>query len=111
MPNPIGRNDKKMDAQAIASVSGARLASVLRQKYPNARAKRIAADFNVKPETAQGWLNGRFPQSAHFLAMCQRWGDRFTEFVAVKQGEWDELEASLVALDARFHERERERDA
>lgn len=80
--------DCTVDAVHLRSEIGSRVAAFLRQRYPDARAKRCADEFGVKPETSQGWLEGRMPQNRYFVAMLQKFGPRFAAFVLEPCGSW-----------------------
>lgn len=56
---------------------GPRVARFLRATYPQDRAKLIARRFGVSLSTAQRWLDGHAPTTAHLEAMFALWGEAF----------------------------------
>lgn len=56
---------------------GPRVARFLRATYPQDRAKLIARRFGVSLSTAQRWLDGHAPTTAHLEAMFALWGEPF----------------------------------
>lgn len=99
-------NTSGKDTDMLASMVGDRLAAWLRQAYPDAKAKRVAADFDVDERTAKSWLSGALPKNKHMLAMKQRWGWRFVAFIYQPMdfaGQAD-LRARLDVLDTELAE-------
>lgn len=56
---------------------GPRVAQFLRETYAQDRAKAVARQFRVSVSTAQRWLDGHAPTTAHLEAMCALWGAPF----------------------------------
>ena len=56
---------------------GARTAAFLRQAYRRPRAKLIARDFGISPKTAELWLQGTAPTTAHIEKMIAMFGERY----------------------------------
>lgn len=56
---------------------GPRVALFLRETYAQDRAKAVARQFRVSVSTAQRWLDGHAPTTAHLEAMCALWGAPF----------------------------------
>ena len=54
---------------------GARIATFLRARYPQHRAKTLARTFSVSISTAQRWLDGYPPTIHHFEEMYAVWGE------------------------------------
>ena len=101
----MSRIHTKMDSAALTSAMGVRQAAFLRAEFPRDTAKRICAEFEVKLETATGWLAGRLAQNRYLAAMSQRFGARFHAFVWAPCGDWTrvlELEAEAQALAGRL---------
>lgn len=96
--------DSKMSA-AMAAEMGERVAIWLRQAYPDAKAKRIARDFDVAEATAKSWLAGKPPSTGHLAQMCARWRKSFAAWVLAPTGDWTaewrlqaEIEAAVNAM-------------
>jgi hypothetical protein len=90
---------------AIALGVGQRTAAWLRQKYPDAKAKRIARDFGVAKITAKGWLKGNRPSNDHWDLMVARWKKEFLAFVYSPTFDWAEnlrLEVEIETIQARL---------
>ena len=60
---------------------GLRVARFLRRTYPRDRAKLIARRFDVSVPTANRWLAGYAPTTAHLEEMIAEWGLAFLEAV------------------------------
>lgn len=60
---------------------GARVAVLLRECFPDCRAKRVARAFNVSVPTAERWLAGQAPAVPHLARMAQFWPRRFAAVV------------------------------
>ncbi len=60
---------------------GARVAVLLREVFPDCRAKRVARAFNVSVPTAERWLAGQAPAVPHLARMAQFWPRRFVAVV------------------------------
>lgn len=63
---------------------GPRVALFLRETYDQDRAKLLARQFRVSVSTAQRWLDGHAPTTAHLEAMCALWGASFVSAVFVE---------------------------
>lgn len=71
---------KTADRAALAAELGQRVAFWLRSAYGRGCAKHAAREFGVSVRTAEDWLAGHCPTSAHLQAMAHRWGWRFVQF-------------------------------
>ena len=60
---------------------GPRTAAFLQQAYRRPRAKSIARDFGVSPKTAELWLKGKAPTTAHIEEMIGMFGERYLRVV------------------------------
>jgi hypothetical protein len=84
-----------------------RVSAWLRQAYPGLNAvKLIAADLDVSPDTAKGWLAGQMPANRHMLKLKRRFGGAFVAFV-YEPFEWSrdyDLRARLDDLRGRLDE-------
>jgi hypothetical protein len=83
----------------IAGEVGNLLAAWLRRTYPDARAKRLANDFNVAEVTAKRWLSGHLPDTSILLRMLARWGAPFAADVLAPTGPWSRIAALERDLD------------
>jgi hypothetical protein len=63
---------------------GPRTALFLREEFPKDRAKQLANKFRVSITTAQRWLDGHAPTTAHLEAMVAAWGNRFIQSVFIE---------------------------
>lgn len=63
---------------------GPRVALFLRETYAQDRAKTVARQFRISISTAQRWLDGHAPTTAHLEAMCALWGAPFVSAVFVE---------------------------
>lgn len=63
---------------------GPRTAIFLREEFPKDRAKQIATKFRVSITTAQRWLDGHAPTTAHLEAMVAAWGNRFVQSIFIE---------------------------
>ena len=63
---------------------GPRVALFLRETYAQDRAKAVARQFRVSISTAQRWLDGHAPTTAHLEAMCALWGSPFITAIFVE---------------------------
>ena len=70
-------NDKKLGI-------GPRTADFLKSYYPSPWAKLIARDFNVSPATANLWLQGKAPTTAHLEEMMAKFGLPFVQAVFIE---------------------------
>lgn len=77
---------------------GPRVAAFLRGAYSRDRAKRIARDFRVSPQTAERWLAGHAPTVAHIEAMVAQFGRPFIAALFVEACQ--EQEQRIAALEA-----------
>jgi len=73
-----------MSGSRIPKGIGPRTARFLRAEFPRDRAKQIANKFRISVTTAQRWLDGHAPTTAHLEAMLAAWGDRFIEAVFIE---------------------------
>lgn len=88
---------------AVATEAGARVAFMLRAIYRDCPEKEVARSLNVDPRTVRGWLAGQVPNGTHLVALCQRYGRAFSDFVLAGPSWVDEarLEAEIAALRVR----------
>lgn len=64
---------------------GPRVAQFLRRRYKSDRAKLLARDFKVSTSTAQRWLDGVAPTTAHLEEMVDRWGRSFVTAIFLEE--------------------------
>jgi hypothetical protein len=82
---------------------GPRVALFLRETYAQDRAKTVARQFRISISTAQRWLDGHAPTTAHLEAMCALWGAPFVSAVFVEAfGARDQHVAALVEARAKL---------
>jgi transcriptional regulator with XRE-family HTH domain len=88
---------------AAAQEAGARVAFMLRAIYRDCPEKEVARSLNVDPRTVRDWLAGKTPNGTHLVALCQRYGRAFSDFVLAGPSWVDEarLEAEIAALRVR----------
>lgn len=60
---------------------GPRTAAFLREHYPTPRAKLVARDFKVSTGTAELWLSGKAPTTAHVEQMVAMFGEPYIRAV------------------------------
>lgn len=75
---------------------GPRTAAFLREIYPKDRAKLIARDFRVSVGTAERWLRGEAPTTAHVEQMVARFGAPYLRRLFVEA--FDEGDSRLEQL-------------
>lgn len=68
---------RRIVSAVATQYGGARVAAFLRQAYPDARAKRIARDFDVSERQGERWLAGELPTTAQLAKMAGKLGWRF----------------------------------
>lgn len=93
--------DGKMNT--AATEAGSRVAFMLKAIHRDCPEKRVANDIGVEPRTVKGWLSGNVPNGTHLVALCQRYGRAFSDFVLAGPSWVDEarLEAEIAALRVR----------
>lgn len=93
--------DRKMNT--AATEAGSRVAFMLKAIHRDCPEKRVARDIGVEPRTAKGWLSGNVPNGTHLIALCQRYGPAFSDFVLAGPSWEDEgrLNAEIAALRVR----------
>lgn len=79
---------------------GPRVALFLRETYDQDRAKRIARQFRISVSSAQRWLDGHAPTTAHLEAMCALWGAPFVSAVFMEASAGRDPHVTAL-LDAR----------
>ncbi len=79
---------------------GARVAVLLREVFPDCRAKRVARAFNVSVPTAERWLAGHAPAVPHLARMAQFWPRRFIAVVFPLDGGGDNGSAAASKGDS-----------
>ncbi len=86
-----------------AQEAGARVAYMLRAIYRDCPEKEVARSLDVDPRTVRDWLAGKTPNGTHLVALCQRYGRSFSDFVLSGPSWVDEarLEAEIAALRVR----------
>ena len=64
-----------------ATHAGDRIAWMLKSIYRDCVAERVSRDIGVEPRTVKSWLGGQVPNGTHLIALCNRYGRSFTDFV------------------------------
>jgi hypothetical protein len=108
--------DDKMLAQASnnfaldipSDTPGERCAYFLRLMYQDAKAKRIARDYEVSEPTARLWLSGKLPTSEHLTKLSRRHGWRAVAFIFGQMPLQIRLDAQREVLTAQLHAQEQD---
>jgi hypothetical protein len=110
-PKMIAATGNNFALNIPSDTPGERCAYFLRLIYHDAKAKRIARDYDVSEPTARLWLAGKLPTSEHLTTMARRYGWRFIAFVFGQLPLDIRLDAHRDVLTAQLHAQERDNDS
>jgi hypothetical protein len=79
--------------------------------YRDAKAKRIARDYDVSEPTARLWLNGKLPTSEHLTKLSRRHGWRAVAFIFGQMPLQIRLDEQHRVLSAQLHAQEQDHAA